>query len=29
MNEKVNFVKMYTGQLTEILNALPEKNLRK
>ena len=24
MNEKVNFVKMYTGQLTEILNALPE-----
>ncbi len=24
MNEKVNFVRMYTGQLTEILNALPE-----
>ncbi len=24
MNEKVNFVNMYTSQLTEILNALPE-----
>jgi len=24
MNEKVNFVKMYTSQLNEILNALPE-----
>jgi D-sedoheptulose 7-phosphate isomerase len=24
MNEKVNFVKLYTGQLTEVLNALPE-----
>jgi D-sedoheptulose 7-phosphate isomerase len=24
MNEKVDFVKMYTGRLTEVLNALPE-----